>query len=75
MPHLLDEKNVRMLTSHKIFSEAELKSRCEIMLDNYCKTVLIEANTMIDMAKNRNCSGSKVPMSLNWRIQQWQSKQ
>ena len=51
MPHLLDEKNVRMLTSHKVFSEAELKSRCEIMLDNYCKTVLIEANTMIDMAK------------------------
>lgn len=39
------------MTSHKIFSEAELKSRCEIMLDNYCKTVLIEANTMIDMAK------------------------
>ena len=51
MPHLLDEKNVRMLTSHKIFSEAELKSRCEIMLDNYCKTVLIEPNTMMDMAK------------------------
>ena len=51
MPHLLDEKNVRMLTSHKVFSEEELKSRCEIMLDNYCKTVLIEANTMIDMAK------------------------
>ena len=51
MPHLLDEKNVRMLTSHKVFSEAELKSRCEIMLENYCQTVLIEANTMIDMAK------------------------
>ncbi len=51
MPHLLDEKNVRMLTSHKVFSEAELKSRCEIMLENYCKTVLIEANTMVDMAK------------------------
>lgn len=51
MPHLLDEKNVRMLTAHKVFSEAELKSRCEIMLDNYCKTVLIETNTMVDMAK------------------------
>ena len=51
MPHLLDKKNVQMLTSHKVFSEAELKSRCEIMLENYCKTVLIEANTMIDMAK------------------------
>ena len=51
MPHLLDEKNVQMLTAHKVFSETELKSRCEIMLENYCKTILIEANTMIDMAK------------------------
>ena len=51
MPHLLDEKNVKMLTSHKVFSEAELQSRCEIMLDNYCKQVRIEANTMIYMAQ------------------------
>ena len=51
MPHSLDEKNVKMLTSHKVFTETELKSRCEIMLDNYCKTVIIEANTMADMAK------------------------
>ena len=51
MPHLLDEKNVKMLTSHKVFSEAELHSRCEIMLDNYCKQVRIEANTMIYMAQ------------------------
>lgn len=53
MPHLLDEKNVKMLTAHKIFSEAELKSRCEIMLENYCKTVTIEANTMVDMARKQ----------------------
>lgn len=51
MPHLLDEKNVRMLTLHGVFSEAELKSRCDIMLENYCKTVVIEANTMVDMAR------------------------
>ena len=51
MPHLLDKKNVQMLTSHKVFSETELKSRCEIMLENYCKTVTIEANTMVDMAR------------------------
>ena len=51
MPHLLDEKNVKMLTSHGVFSEAELKSRCDIMLENYCKTVVIEANTMVEMAK------------------------
>lgn len=51
LPHLLDKKNVDMLTAHKVFSEAELKSRCAIMLDNYCKTILIEANTMVEMAR------------------------
>ena len=53
MPHLLDKKNVDMLTSLKIFSEAELKSRCDIMLENYSKTVIIEANTMVSMAKTQ----------------------
>lgn len=51
IPHILDQKNVDMLTAHKVFSEAELKSRCEITLDNYCKTILIEANTMVEMAR------------------------
>ncbi|MBQ7255188.1 MAG: glutamine synthetase III [Oscillospiraceae bacterium] len=51
MPHLLDEKNVKMLTAHKVFSEAELHSRCEIMLENYCKSVRIEAETMAQMAR------------------------
>ncbi|MBP5164861.1 MAG: glutamine synthetase III [Lachnospiraceae bacterium] len=51
MPHLLEAKNVKMLTSHKVFTEAELQSRCEIMLDNYCMQVRIEANTMIYMAQ------------------------
>ena len=49
MPHLLDEKNVTMLTSHKVFTKAELESRMEIMLENYVKQVNIEALTMIDM--------------------------
>ena len=53
MPHLLDEKNVKMLTSQKVYTEIELKSRCEIMLENYCKTVVIEANTMVDMVKKQ----------------------
>ena len=53
MPHLLDEKNVDMLTSHGVFTKAELKSRYEIMLENYCKTIIIEANTMVDMAKTQ----------------------
>ena len=53
MPHLLDEKNVKMLTAHKVFTVPELESRCEIMLENYCKTVCIEASTMIDMARKQ----------------------
>ena len=53
MPHLLDKKNVDMLTSHKIFSVSELQSRCEIMLENYSTTVIIEANTMVDMARKQ----------------------
>ena len=53
MPHLLDKKNVDMLTSHKVFTVEELQSRCEIMLENYCKTVTIEANTLVDMAKSQ----------------------
>ena len=51
MPHLLDEKNVKMLTSLGVFTVDELKSRRDIMLENYCKSVLIEANTMISMVK------------------------
>ena len=53
MPHLLERKNVDMLTAHKVFTVEELNSRCEIMLENYCKTVTIEANTMIEMAKTQ----------------------
>ncbi len=51
MPHLLDEKNKEMLMSHKVFNESELNSRCEIMLENYCKTVNIEGLTMVDMVR------------------------
>ena len=51
VPHLLDEKNVALLTGHKVFTRAELESRYEVTLENYCKTIIIEANTMVDMAR------------------------
>ena len=51
MPHLLDKKNKDMLMSHEVFTESELNSRCEIMLENYNKTVNIEAHTMVDMVR------------------------
>ena len=53
IPEILKKKNVDMLTAHKVFSEAELHSRYEIMLENYCKTVCIEAQTMSDMARKQ----------------------
>ena len=49
LPHLVAPKNIEMLTRHKVYSETELRSRCEIILDNYRKTVHIEAQTMLDM--------------------------
>ena len=51
MPRLLDQKNMDMLMAHKVFTETELHSRCEIMLENYCKSVNIEGHTMVDMVR------------------------
>ncbi len=51
LPHMLDEKNVAVLTKHGIYTEKELFARCEIMLESYAKTILIEARTMLEMAR------------------------
>ena len=53
VPHLLDEKNVEMLLHQEVFSRSELESRCEIMLETYCKTICIESRTMRSMAVKR----------------------
>ena len=51
LPALLDEKNVAMLGAHKVLNAVELHSRYEILMENYCKTVTIEALTMVEMAR------------------------
>ena len=51
LPRLLEQKNIDMLTGLGIFSESELRSRYEIQLENYVRTVRIEALTMADMAR------------------------
>ncbi len=51
IPHFTDEKNVELFIKHSIYTEREIYSRCEILLENYCKTVNIEALTMIDMVR------------------------
>ena len=48
-PHYLDEKNVALFLRHRIYSEAELRARCEMKLDGYSKVLHIEALTMMDM--------------------------
>ncbi|MBO6231494.1 MAG: glutamine synthetase III [Ruminiclostridium sp.] len=50
LSHWLDEKNVTLFTTHKVFSEAEMKSRNEILFETYEKLIKIEARTMVDMA-------------------------
>ena len=51
MAVVLEQKNKDLLISHKVMSEAEILSRHEIQLENYCKTIRIEALTMVDMAR------------------------
>lgn len=49
LPYFLKEKNVELFTKHGVLSETEIHARYEIMLENYIKTINIEALTMIDM--------------------------
>jgi glutamine synthetase len=51
LPALIARKNVDLFTRHHVFSEPELHARYEIYLENYCKTLHIEALTMVDLAK------------------------
>ena len=48
---VLVPENMEMLQRHQIFSEAEIRSRYEITMENYVRTVRIEALTMADMAR------------------------
>ena len=50
IPHLLDEKNIRLFVENKVFSEKELRARCEILLESYSKLINIEALTAVDMS-------------------------
>ena len=49
IPYLAAPKNIELFAKHNIFTEAEVKSRVEILLDNYSTTIAIEAATALDM--------------------------
>lgn len=51
LPHYVDNKNIKLFEKFNVYTKEELQSRCDILLEEYSKTLNIEALTMIDMAK------------------------
>ena len=49
LPHFIDKKNIELFTKHGVFTETEMKSRYEILVENYCKIIHIEAKTLQSM--------------------------
>lgn len=53
LKYFISKKNIDLFEKHKIFTEAEIRSRYEILMESYSKTVIIEASTMTDMARKQ----------------------
>ena len=51
IPHFTDAKNVALFARHGVYTEVELQARRDILLENYCKVIHIEATTMLDMVR------------------------
>ena len=49
LPRMISEKNIKLFTDHKVFTETEMRSRYDILIENYCKVSNIEAATMANM--------------------------
>ena len=62
LPALVSKKSVELFTRHKVFAKQELHSRYEIFLEAYCKTLHIEALTMVDLVK-----GKIIPASIDYQ--------
>ena len=62
LPEYISKKNIEVLTKHHVLTEAEIHSRYEIRLEAYCKTIHIEALTMVDIVK-----GGIIPACINYQ--------
>ena len=62
LPEFVSRKSVDLFAGHGVFTESELRSRYEILMEGYCKTIHIEALTMIDMAK-----GEIIPACIDYQ--------
>ena len=56
LPAFISEKSVSLFQTHKVFTKEEIEARYEILLENYCKVLSIEANTMLDMVSTQASS-------------------
>ena len=57
VPYYVCPKNIELFTRHNVYSETELIARHEVKLENYCKVINIEAQTMLDMARRSSAEG------------------
>jgi len=62
LPQFVSKKSIELFTKHHVFTEVELHSRYEILMEGYCKTIHIEALAMIDMVK-----GDIFPATINYQ--------
>jgi len=62
LPEFVSKKSIDLFTKHHVFTEVEIHSRYEILMEAYCKTIHIEALTMVDMVK-----GDIFPASVNYQ--------
>jgi glutamine synthetase len=62
LPEFISKKSIELFTKHHVFTDVEIHSRYEILMEAYCKTIHIEALTMVDMVK-----GDIFPASVNYQ--------
>jgi len=62
LPAFISEKSYKLFTKHHVFSETEIHSRYEVLMEGYCKTLHVEALTMVDMVK-----GGIIPACISYQ--------
>lgn len=62
LAEFISQKSIDLFTGHNIFTQSEIRSRYEILMEGYCKTIHIEALTMVDMIK-----GEIIPACVNYQ--------
>ena len=68
LPYMEAEKNIELFVKHGIFTAAEVRSRVEIMLEKYAKTINIEALTMLDMLYKDICRRQRLILMTCWAM-------